>query len=223
MRTPPSLRRSATDATAQTRFPWTGARLDDGRRGKERAQAAGLVTGARAAARPTSNTWESSMRVLRRTPVVLLAVALSTVLITSCGSSSGGGSDSPTAATSGPAAADLKVPTTEQMTKSWAVFALPSKPGASEQKVDFTASQVSTSDGCNALSGPYTLGSDGAFKAGPLAGTQKACATPADTRHVDALQAATKVGIDDRSGWDQLIFTDGNGAIVLVLQDAAGS
>jgi len=161
------------------------------------------------------------MRDLRRTPLVLLAVALSTLLITSCGSSTG--SDSASAATTGPAGAELAVPTTEQMTKSWAVFALPSKPGASEQKVDFTASQVSTSDGCNALTGPYTLGSDGAFTAGPFAGTQKACATPADTRHVEALSAATKVGLDDRSGWDQLVFTDKGGAIVLVLQDAAGS
>ncbi len=162
------------------------------------------------------------MRELRRPSVVLLlAVALGTVLITSCGSTSSP-SDSPTAATTGPAAADLKPPTTEQMTKAWSVFALPAKPGASEQKVTFTASQVSTSDGCNTIMGPYTLGSDGAFKVGDLAGTQKACQNPADTRHIDALKAATKVGLDDRSGYDQLVFTDANGALVLVLQDAAG-
>ena len=59
-------------------------------------------------------------------------------------------------------------------------------------------------------------------RAGPLAGTQKACAPPADTRHIDALEAATKVGLDGRSGFDQLVFTDASGALVLVLQDAAG-
>ncbi len=59
-------------------------------------------------------------------------------------------------------------------------------------------------------------------KVGDLAGTQKACQNPADTRHIDALKAATKVGLDDRSGYEQLVFTDANGALVLVLQDAAG-
>ena len=80
----------------------------------------------------------------------------------------------------------------------------------------------STTDGCNTVTGPYTLGSDGAFKVGDLAGTQKACPSPADTRHIDPLKAATKVGLDDRSGYDQLVFTDASGALVLVLQDAAG-
>lgn len=157
------------------------------------------------------------MRHKRYPSAVLLAVAASALLLSSCGSSTGS-----TPATTGAAASDLKPPTSEQVVGDWSVFVLPQKPGASEQKVTFTASQVSTSDGCNTLSGPYTLGSDGAFKVGELAGTQKACATPADTRHVDALKAATKVGLDDRSGYEQLVFTDANGALVLVLQDAAG-
>lgn len=157
------------------------------------------------------------MREMRRPSAVLLVVAAVMVLISACGSSSG------TAATTGPAGADLAAPTSEQLQRTWTVFALPSKPGASEQKVTFDATTVSTSDGCNTLTGPYTLGSDGAFKVGELAGTQKACDKPADTRHVDALKAATKVGLDNRSGFDQLVFTDANGALVLVLQDVAGS
>lgn len=158
------------------------------------------------------------MREMRRPSAVLLVVAAVVLLISACGSSSGAAP-----ATTGPAGADLPAPTAEQMQRSWTVFALPAKPGASEQKVTFDATTVSTSDGCNTLTGPYTLGSDGAFKVGELASTQMACEKPADTRHVDALKAATKVGLDDRSGFDQLVFTDANGALVLVLQDAAGA
>jgi heat shock protein HslJ len=159
------------------------------------------------------------MRAPRRPSAVLLAVAASAVLLSSCGSSSGG---SPTDATTGPAGAGLAVPTSAELTRTWSVFALPRKPGASEQKVTFTATEVSTSDGCNTVTGPYTLGSDGAFKVGELASTQKACADPADTRHIDALKDAAKVGLDDRSGYDQLVFTDAGGSLVLVLQDAVG-
>ncbi|MFN8157422.1 MAG: META domain-containing protein [Candidatus Nanopelagicales bacterium] len=157
------------------------------------------------------------MRTLRRTSAVLVALVAAAVVLTGCGSSA-----SPENATTGSAAADLTPPTQQQMQKKWSVLALPLKPGASEQKVTFTASDMSTSDGCNQLTGPYTLGSDGAFKLGTLAGTQVACDKPADTRHVDALKAATKVGLDNRSGYDQLVFTDSSGALVLVLQDSAG-
>lgn len=159
------------------------------------------------------------MRALRRPTVVLLALAASAVLLTSCGSST---ADGPTAATTGPAAADLPAPTADQMVGRWSVFALTQEPGPSEQEVTFTTAELSTSDGCNTSSGAYTLGADGAFKVGDLVSTRKACATPADTRHIDALKAATKVGLDTRSGFDQLVFTDSGGALVLVLQDAAG-
>lgn len=155
--------------------------------------------------------------MLRRTSAVLIALVATALVLTGCGSSS-----SPGDATTGSAAADLTPPTAEQLQKSWTVFALPQKPGASEQKVTFTASDLSTSDGCNQLTGPYTLGSDGAFKLGELAGTKVACDKPADTRHIDALKAATKVGLDNRSGYDQLVFTDSSGTLVLVLQDSAG-
>ena len=157
------------------------------------------------------------MRTLRRTSAVIVALVATAVVLTGCGSSA-----SPENATTGSAAADLTPPTPQQMQKKWSVLALPLKPGASEQKVTFTASDMSTSDGCNQLNGPYTLGSDGAFKLGTLAGTQVACDKPTDTRHIDALKAATKVGLDNRSGYDQLVFTDSSGALVLVLQDSAG-
>jgi heat shock protein HslJ len=157
------------------------------------------------------------MRTLRRTSAVLLALVATALVLTGCGSSA-----SPENATTGSAAADLTPPTQEQLQKKWSVFALPQKPGASEQKVTFTGSDLSTSDGCNQLHGPYTLGSDGAFTLGDLAGTKVACDKPADTRHIDALKAATKVGLDTRSGYDQLVFTDSSGVLVLVLQDSSG-
>jgi heat shock protein HslJ len=159
------------------------------------------------------------MRV-RRTPALLLAVAASAVLLTSCGSSSGSeGTASPSAVTTtGAAAADLPAPSAAQVVGTWSVFVLPAKPGASEQKVTFTETELSTSDGCNTATAGYTLGADGAFKVGEVAQTQKACTTAADTRHIEALQAATRVGLDTRSGFDQLVFTDAQGGLVLVLQ-----
>jgi heat shock protein HslJ len=160
------------------------------------------------------------MLVRRRRAAAVLAAATTVLVLTACGSSS----DSADAgATTGPAASDLAAPTTEQIEGEWSVFVVPQNPGASEQTVTFTASEVSTSDGCNDAVGGYTLGADGAFSVGELASTQKACETPSDTRHIDALKAATKVGLDPRSGFDQLVFTDANGALVLVLQDAAGA
>lgn len=158
------------------------------------------------------------MRV-RRTATVLLAVAASAVLLSSCGSSSGSSSTaSPSAVTTtGSAAADLPSPSQAQVVGTWSVFVLPAKPGPSEQKVTFTETELTTSDGCNTATAGYTLGADGAFKLGEVAQTTKACPKP-DSRHIEALQSATRVGLDTRSGFDQLVFTDAQGSLVLVLQ-----
>lgn len=158
------------------------------------------------------------MSIRRRSASLLLAAAAATALLTACGTS-GASSESPSAvSTTGAAAADLAAPTAAQMVGTWSVFVLPQEPGASEQKVTFGETQMTTSDGCNTASAGYTLGADGAFSVGEVAQTSKACSTPADTRHVEALQAASRVGLDDRSGFDQLVFTDASGALVLVLQ-----
>lgn len=155
-----------------------------------------------------------------RSAALLLAVVAGAGLLAACGSS--GGSTTPSAvATTGAAAAELPAPTAAQVVGTWSVFVLPAAPGASEQKVTFTETQLSTSDGCNTATAGYTLGADGAFALGEVAQTQKACTTASDSRHLEALQAARKVGLDDRSGVDQLVFTDAEGALVLVLQSDA--
>lgn len=158
------------------------------------------------------------MSIRRRSASLFLVAAAATVLLTACGTS-GASSDSPSAVTTtGAAAADLAAPTAAQMVGTWSVFVLPQDPGASEQRVTFTETQLSTSDGCNTASAGYTLGTDGTFSVGEVAQTTKACSTPSDTRHLEALQSAARVGLDDRSGFDQLVFTDASGALVLVLQ-----
>jgi heat shock protein HslJ len=152
----------------------------------------------------------------RRRPALLLLAAVTAVLLSACGSS---GTDGPaTVATTGPAATDLAVPTTTQLVGSWAVFVVPQDPGPSERQVTFTETELSTSDNCNSASSGYTLGADGAFAIGEVAMTTAVCAAAGDARHIDALKSAARVGLDDRSGFDQLVLTDASGSIVLVLQ-----
>jgi heat shock protein HslJ len=152
-----------------------------------------------------------------RPAALLLAVVAGVALLSGCASSSGS-TDPSAVTTTGPAAADLPAPTAAQVVGTWNVFVVPASTGASEQKVTFTETELSTSDGCNTATAGYTLGADGAFDMGEVAQTQKACTTATDARHIEALQAAAKVGLDDRSGVDQLVFTNADGALVLVLQ-----
>lgn len=158
----------------------------------------------------------------RRSAALFLTVVAGAGLLAACGSSSGSTASPSAVVTTGAAAADLPAPTAAQVVGTWSVFVLPTSTGASEQKVTFTETQLSTSDGCNTATAGYTLGADGAFALGEVAQTQKACTTATDSRHLEALQAARKVGLDDRSGVDQMVFTDAEGSLVLVLQrDAA--
>lgn len=165
-----------------------------------------------------------SVRRFRAASVAVAVAAL--LLLTACGSSP---QDAPApsvptrAATS--TAIPLPVPTEAQLLGSWGVVAMPlqSKPVDKRLGFVFAAGDAGrtaeTSDGCNRQFGGFSLGSNGSVALGGLSSTLKLC-PPADSdrRHVDAMFAARTVGLDDRSGLDQLVFRDETERIVLVLQ-----
>ena len=97
----------------------------------------------------------------------------------------------------------------------------PSTSAAASTSTSSTAQlQASTSDGCNQQFGGFALTGEGGVRLSGLGTTQ--AAVPArrapTTRHIDAMYAARTVGLDDRSGLDQLVFRDEHERIVLVLQ-----
>jgi heat shock protein HslJ len=102
---------------------------------------------------------------------------------------------------------------------------MPLQPTPVDQRQGFTFADaesgltVDTSNGCNRQQGGFSLDDQGRVALGGLSSTLKACpSTDSDSRHIDALYAARTVGLDDRSGLDQLVLRDETERIVLVLQ-----
>lgn len=166
------------------------------------------------------------MPVRRRNAAHALVAAASVLLLAACGSSPQGGpaSTGPTRASTS-TAIPLPVPSQARLLGSWSVVALPLEKDPVDKRRGFDFAvvdgqlQALTSDGCNNQFGEFDLTADGGVRLSGLGTTQALC-PPArvDQRHSAAMYAARTVGLDDRSGQDQLVFRDESERIVLVLQ-----
>jgi heat shock protein HslJ len=163
---------------------------------------------------------------VRRCSAASVVGVVAALALAACGSSpqDGPAPSVPTrAATS--TAIPLPVPTEAQLLGSWSVVAMPLEDGPVDNRRGFDFAridgelQASTDDGCNSQFGGFALSAEGGVRLSGLGTTQKAClSTRTDGRHSAAMYAARTVGLDDRSGQDQLVFRDETERIVLVLQ-----
>jgi heat shock protein HslJ len=165
------------------------------------------------------------MSARRRALPALVAVAAA-LLLGACGSSAppDAGPLSASASTTSTAIA-LPVPSQARLLGSWSVVALPLEKTGVDKRLGFGFDKVGgelnarASNGCNEQWGTFTLTDEGRVRLDGLGTTQVACPTTrTDSRHIDAMYAARTVGLDDRSGVDQLVFRDEDERIVLVLQ-----
>lgn len=162
----------------------------------------------------------------RQRALLAVGAAAAALMLAACGSSTAPGSASPSASlTSTSTAIPLPVPSQDRLAGAWSVVALPLQGYAVDKRLGFSfATQeagltAETTDGCNRQQGDFSLDDQGRVALGGLSSTQKLCpSADQDTRHIDALYAARTVGLDDRSGLDQLVFRDETERIVLVLQ-----
>lgn len=165
------------------------------------------------------------MSARRRALPALVAVAAA-LMLGACGSSAppDTGPLSASASTTSTAIA-LPVPSQARLLGSWSIVALPLEKDAVNKRLGFVFETrdeglvAMTSNACNRMFGGFTLSDAGAVTLGGLSSTLKACGPDVgDGRHIDAMYAARTVGLDDRSGLDQLVFRDQDERIVLVLQ-----
>ena len=165
-----------------------------------------------------------SVRRLRAASVAgVLVAVLALAACGSTGSPDGTASSAPPTSTS--TAVALPVPTEARLVGSWRVVALPLHPDDVDTRMGFAFTTgdagltVQTSDGCNRNFGGLTLHTDGRIALGGMSSTLKACAPDSyNGRHIEAMYAASTVGLDDRAGLDQLVLRDETERVVLVLE-----
>ena len=162
----------------------------------------------------------------RRRALLIAGAAATALLLAACGSSAPPVESLPsTTQTSTSTAIPLPVPTQDRLLGSWRVLAMPLQKDSVDKRrgFDFVLIdgdlQAWTSDGCNDKFGGFALSTEGDVALSGL-GTGQALCPPerTDGRHSDAMYAARTVGLDDRSGLDQLVFRDERERIVLVLE-----
>lgn len=148
------------------------------------------------------------------------------LLLAACGSTAPtGGTPSSASQTATSTAIPLPVPGPDTLVGPWSVVAMPLQDDAVDKRQGFSFGRgesgliAETTDGCNRQQGGFSLSDQGRVALSGLSSTLKLCPPgDYDDRHIAAMYAARTVGLDDRSGLDQLVFRDEQERIVLVLQ-----